>query len=86
MGKCKGCGACCELQPVHLSQVNYDYKWVQGRGGRVAGFHAFMPSHCKWHVDGKCEVQDSKPQWCKDFPESVGPQEWLLNMGCKYYG
>jgi len=52
----------------------------------VVGEHVYVPSICKWLTkDGKCAVQASKPEYCKLFPLNIGPQPWLLNMGCRYF-
>jgi len=86
MAKCTMCGICCKTSPIRLEQVNYDLKWVEGRGGRVVGEHVYVPSVCKWVTkDNKCAVQNDKPPYCKLFPLNVGPQPWLLNMGCRFF-
>jgi len=83
---CKCCGICCTVHSLHFSNVNYDAKWVEGRNGVIKGMDVFLPSRCKWLTkDNKCEVQDDKPEFCKLFPNNVGPQAWLMNMGCRYF-
>lgn len=83
---CHRCGICCTVSHIYLQQVGFDRKWVEGRQGTIRGNDVYIPSRCKWLTkDNRCEVQESKPEWCKKWPLQVGPQPWLINMGCKYY-
>jgi Fe-S-cluster containining protein len=85
--KCKKCGKCCFLLHIDFRQVDYDDKWVEARGGIRKGMHVYVPLGCKWlSKDNLCSRHNDKPLFCREFPKNVGPQAWLLNMGCKYYG
>jgi hypothetical protein len=70
-----------------MASIKYDKKWVEGRGGVIKGNDVYLPSVCKWLTnDRKCSVHESgKPEYCKAWPANVGPQPWLLNMGCKFF-
>jgi len=84
---CHGCARCCQVLCIPLSSIGFDLKWVEGRGGTIKGMEAFLPSRCKWLTkDNKCEIHEEKPEFCKMFPMNFGPQAWLRNMGCLYYG
>ena len=86
MSGCKRCGICCRTMPLRMEQIGFDEKWVEGRRGRIVGNHIYISSPCQWINDkNECKVQDAKPEWCKEFPMQIGPQPWLINMGCKYF-
>jgi len=86
MSGCKRCSICCRVMPLRMEQVGFDKKWVEGRGGIIVGTHIYIPSPCKWITEGNvCSIQDEKPEWCKKFPTQIGPQPWLINMGCKFF-
>ena len=84
---CKRCGICCKTQVVSFANIHYDEKWVEGRMGTIKGEYVYVPSRCKWLMeDNLCEMHGKdKPKFCVAWPDSVGPQPWLLNMGCKYF-
>ena len=70
-----------------FSSVSRDKRWVDARGGKVFGEDVILPLPCK-HLteDKKCRIHETKPDFCKAFPMNFGPQAWLFNMGCKFYG
>lgn len=85
MANCKRCGACCRWIHFPLFVIN-DEKWIEGRGGVIKGKDVYLPSVCKWIGDDNlCKIEGEKPQRCKNWPENVGRQAWLVNMGCKYF-
>jgi len=84
MAKCKSCGSCCKYIVCSLSDVAFDLKYVEGRGGIVRNGWVLFPSRCKWLTKkGKCEIHATKPFYCKDFPRQIYP--WLEALGCKYF-
>ena len=86
VGSCKQCGRCCQILSIHFSVIEFDDKWVEGHGGVRRGMDVYLPLRCKWLTeDNKCEIHKDKPEFCKKWPENIGPTQWLLNMGCKYF-
>ena len=86
MKGCKRCGVCCTVLVTHFPAIGFSDKWIEGRGGWRVGMDVFLPSKCKWLMkDNSCEIHNDKPEYCKNWPESMGPQAWLRNLGCKYY-
>ena len=85
--RCLCCGSCCKVLCLPFSSIYFDRKWVEGRGGTIKGMDVFLTSRCKWLTkDNKCEIHEDKPEFCKKFPVNFGPQAWLRNMGCRFYG
>lgn len=87
MKGCKLCGRCCTVLGLNFKIVGFDDKWVEGRGGWRKGMDVFVPSRCKWLTKmNTCEIHESKPEFCKGWPENIiVPHEWLMNLGCKYF-
>lgn len=82
---CKHCGLCCKYPLIlHLSEVEYDRKWVEGHDGMVKGMFVFIPKPCKWlGPDNLCTIYKQRPDFCRTNP--TAPSDWLLNMGCHYF-
>jgi Fe-S-cluster containining protein len=82
---CKQCGECCKYLLVTLKSVDFDRKWVKGRGGFVKGDYAFLPCRCRWLTGrNRCEVHSKgKPIFCQNNPK-IG-QPFLDILGCKFF-
>ena len=84
MAKCKACGECCKWIITDLAAVAFDLKYIEGRNGVIRNGWVLFPSRCKWLTkNGKCEVQNQKPGYCKSFPSEI--YTWLQALGCKYF-
>jgi Fe-S-cluster containining protein len=77
-------GSCCKYIITGLDNVDFDLKYIEGRGGIIRNGWVLFPSRCKGLTkNGKCEIHDQKPRYCKSFPTEMSA--WLLALGCKYF-
>ncbi len=71
---------------MDFDKVGFDYEWADSRRGEVRGNYVWFDIPCKYLTeDNLCERQDVKPQYCRDWPQNMGPLDWILALGCKFF-
>lgn len=84
---CRKCGRCCTYWIFDPWQFKHDEEFMKIQNGIVSGKHWLIPSPCPKLKDGLCEIYDSRPEFCRDWPGKYEEcdHEWLKDLGCKIF-
>lgn len=84
MGECAMCGECCRWAAARVFKLptKDDLRWMEYHGIKLVGRVMFIPCKCT-HLteEGLCDIYESRPQCCKDFPNEESKD--LQPLGCK---
>ena len=83
-GECNGCGYCCQIiSRVQLHFPTQDAAFKAARGISPNGIKwVDVIDPCQHHVDSSCAIHATRPQTCRDFPQT--PQE-INGTPCSYW-
>lgn len=81
IGKCVGCGTCCENVQFVLPGGDVVREWGIARGFEIiqesGGYIEFrIHAPCPHLKNGKCDIHENKPLVCREYPTGM-PEYWL---------